>query len=198
MRSYYSYGIGFGQVLQQSGGSAMNLNLTGTTQAAGTTGGGTVLDRETLRRAQALIAQRTTQAVPTVTGFKLLTPTKRTTAAPQPDLVMAASQQAELTAPKIGSKVPPGGTAPSTGGGGASPALEAQFATACAEAGGSVVGSMRCQLPDGAIVTVDEQGNAVCTNTAGQCAGEAAAATGKTGSALMIGAAALAALMFLR
>ena len=72
------------------------------------------------------------------------------------------------------------------------PTTTEQFAAACQQAGGSVVSPMHCQLADGAIVTVDAQGNAVCTNSVGKCA------PAKGGGALMLGAAALAALMLLR
>ncbi len=74
------------------------------------------------------------------------------------------------------------------------PTNAAQFAAACKEINGTVVSPLHCKLGDGAIVTVDAQGNAVCSNNAGRCAAPSKPGRG----ALMIGAAAIAALMLLR
>lgn len=78
----------------------------------------------------------------------------------------------------------------------ASGVSDADFATACQSIGGSVVGSKICQLADGAQVTVDATGNSSCVNAVGQCA--AVAAGTKKMSPVVLGAAALAALMLLR
>ena len=110
----------------------------------------------------------------------------------------------------IGSKAARGGSdgsggGPSTGGAGAPPPgggslpvnNAGAFAAACqTQLGGTVVGPNVCQTPDGAQITVGPDGKAVCANSVGQCA-PAGGAGGKM-SPMIRGAAALAALMFLK
>lgn len=108
---------------------------------------------------------------------------------------MSAEQQAATGRPSVGSQV-------ATGGGGAPPppAAPDYAAETCRVSGGTHANGV-CTLPDGAVVLVQADGTAVCVNAVGQCAaGDAGAGAGAGGGkgTLMLGAAALAALMFLR
>lgn len=185
--SYHSYSLGQ-DLLQQAG-----ANLTSTQTSGSTTGGGTVLDAATVRHMQAVIAQRAgaTSALATPrTAFSLAAPLQPVTGQ-HTTVSLSPEAMAALGPPRPGAA----GTLPGSGGGsgdggGASPEA---FAAACAAEQGVIIGPMRCKKPDGAVVTWDAQlGRAVCVNAVGECAGT------KKGSALMIGAAALAALMLLR
>jgi len=195
MRGYYSYGIG--QLPEAA--SALLEARSAPTRPVLTTApvASPVIDAAVLRSIQAAVAKRTTQAgVPLTTGFTLLAPKPATAATQQAPWKMAASQVSELTTPKVGVRVSLPGAPPSNGAAAPNGAAAAAFDTACKEAGGSVISPLNCQLADGAVVTVDAQGNAVCVNTAGRCAAEPAVKGG--GGALLLGAAALAALMLLR
>lgn len=187
--SYYS----FGQVLAQTG----TANLTSTQTSGSTTGGGTVLDAATFRHMQAVAAQRTgttgeALAAPRL-SYTLLAPLQPVAPTQNKTVALSPESMAALGPPRPGAA----GTLPGSGGGGGGgsmPTDAAQFAAACKEANGTVVSPLHCKLGDGAIVTVDAQGNATCANAVGRCA-----AAGKPGrGALMIGAAAIAALMLLR
>jgi len=85
-----------------------------------------------------------------------------------------------------------------SGGGGPTPPSAADFAAYCASEKGSLGANGVCTFPDGAQAAFKD-GNAVCVNTVGRCGGAAGAtAPAGKGKAALIGAAALAALMFLR
>lgn len=191
LSGYYSYGLG--QVLQQASPFNVPTNVTSTRTSGATTGGGTLLDEAALRHARAVVAQRagaTSAAAALPISFSLAL--RRDPATQHKTLQMSAAQAAATGRPSVGSQVAAGG------GGGAPPpgGTAEQFAAACKNVGGSVIGPLQCQLADGAIMTVDAQGQGVCVNAVGQCAGAAVAGAGK--GALAIGAAALAALMLLR
>jgi len=70
----------------------------------------------------------------------------------------------------------------------------ADFAAACKQAGGTAVGAKVCQFADGSQYTVDAAGKAQCVNNVGQCAGKTVAGA----TPLLLGGAALLALMLLR
>ena len=79
----------------------------------------------------------------------------------------------------------------------AAAATSGGVAQACAQAGGRWDGA-GCTLADGSKIGINANGEEYCMNAVGQCAGAASAAGGGMGSAMMIGAAALAALFFLK
>lgn len=116
-------------------------------------------------------------------GVKTLTPT-----AGGGTVVDFRSQVAAAKDPLRPSGAMPG---PSGGsGGGTAPSTEDAFTQACRAEGGSMHGNV-CTLPDGAMIAW-EGGRPACKNVVGRCAQGGGKAT------LMLGAAALAALMFLR
>jgi hypothetical protein len=104
-----------------------------------------------------------------------------------------------------------GGSSPAPAQSGAAPSIPtvpaapvaatSEFQQKCVSAGGQWAGD-GCLLPDGAKVVQTADGGVGCLNQVGVCAGQplvaGAAASGGAGSAMMIGAAALAALLFLK
>lgn len=101
------------------------------------------------------------------------------------------------TIPEVGARAP---LAPIIGGSsGSSSPTTAQVAQACAAAGGSYQAAQNaCLFPDGALIAPGGK----CLNQNGRCVGApgapSAGSSSRAGLALGVGAAALAALMFLR
>jgi len=198
---------GLGAVLQQAGGSmASNFSLSRSSRAAPAESSGSVTQGMSfIRQSMAQQRQQSGGSVrPTVIDtYRFKMSHWRPSKPGGINLVMDPGQASGLKqqtgpASRVGGGSAGGGAggagAPPAGGG-SMPSSPDAFAQACKDQlGGTVIGPNICQAPDGAQISASPDGQAVCVNNVGQCA----KGGGAKGGAMMIGAAALAALMFLR